>query len=322
MLEHQLNAIDTEERLKGIATFVQAAEAGSFALAAQRQRQTRSAVGKSIARLEQRLGTRLFNRTTRSQSLTENGQAFFERCKRALAEIEAAEAALDESGRDLIGRLRVSAPLLLGRHMVAPVLSRLLARHPRLQLEVAFSDRVVDLLEEGFDLGVRLGKLRDSATLAARSFGSFDFVICASPDYLERQGVPDTDESFKHHTAIAYAGNGPESPWLAVNADGSQQELQVQRRIRFDDVEAIADAVLAGAGLGRLPRWLAAPHVQAGRLRVVGDQRYAQTVAAHAVWPQTRHLPMKTRAAIDLLAAELPAMLARSGVEGRPTVAT
>ncbi|EWS55805.1 MULTISPECIES: LysR family transcriptional regulator [unclassified Methylibium] len=304
-----MSALETEERLKGIATFVQAVEAGSFALAAARLRQTRSAVGKSIARLEQRLGTRLFNRTTRRQSLTENGQAFFERCKRALAEIEAAEAALDASGRDLIGRLRVSAPLLLGREMVAPLLSRLVALHPRLELEVALSDRVVDLLEEGFDLGVRLGTLRDSATLAARRLGSFDFVICAAPAYLGRRGVPVSADDFRHHTAIVYASSGPEAPWLAADADGREQELLVQRRLRFDDVQAIADAALAGAGLARLPRWLAAPHVAVGNLKFIGDGRHAHAVAVHAVWPQTRHLPMKTRAAIDLLASEIPGML-------------
>lgn len=304
-----MNALETAERLKGIATFVQAVEAGSFALAAARLRQTRSAVGKSIARLEQRLGTRLFNRTTRRQSLTENGQAFFERCKRALAEIEAAEAALDASGRDLIGRLRVSAPLLLGREMVAPLLSRLVALHPRLELEVALSDRVVDLLEEGFDLGVRLGALRDSATLAARRLGSFDFVICAAPAYLGRRGVPVSADDFRHHTAIVYASSGPEAPWLATGADGREQELQVQRRLRFDDVQAIADAALAGAGLARLPRWLAAPHVAVGNLQFIGDGRHAHAVAVHAVWPQTRHLPMKTRAAIDILVSEIPGML-------------
>lgn len=304
-----MNPLDAEERLKGIATFVQAVEAGSFVLAAARLRQTRSAVGKSIARLEQRLGTRLFNRTTRRQSLTENGQAFFERCKRALAEIEAAEAALDASGRELIGRLRVSAPLLLGREMVAPLLTRLVAVHPRLEVEVALTDRVVDLLEEGFDLGVRVGTLRDSATLAARGLGSFDFVICAAPAYLGRRGVPVSVDDFRHHTAIVYASGGPEAPWLATDADGHEQELLVQRRLRFDDVQAIADAALAGAGLARLPRWLAAPHVAAGHLQFIADGRHAHAVAVHAVWPQTRHLPMKTRVAIDLLASEIPGML-------------
>lgn len=309
-----MSAFDNEEKLKGIATFVLVVESGSFALAADRLHQTRSAVGKSIARLEQRLGTRLFNRSTRRQNLTENGQAFFERCKRALSEIEAAESALDETGRDLIGRLRVSTSLLLGRHMVAPLLSRMVERHPRLELDISFSDRVVDLVEEGFDLGIRAGRLRDSATLAARYLGQFDFVLCGAPHYLDRFGAPQSIEDFRQHTAVVYASNGLEPTWWETGAEGQRQELQVQRRLRFGDVEAIADAAVAGAGLARLPRWLVAPQIQSGKLVFIGDERHVRTVEVHAVWPQTRHLPMKTRSAIDLLAAEMPAMLRRSGL--------
>ena len=314
-----MTSLDTETRLRGIATFVQAVEAGSFALAAERLRQTRSAVGKSVARLEERLGTRLLNRSTRRLSLTPNGQAFYERCKRALAEIEAAEAALDDGGRELVGRLRVSVPLLLGRQVIAPLLCGLAGRHPRLEVEAAFSDRVSDLLADGLDLAVRLGELRDSATLAARSLGRFEFIVCAAPAYLERHGELRTVEDFARHVAVGYAGPGPESPWWASDAAGRRCELQVQRRLRFDDLQAIADATRAGAGLARLPAWLAAPHLQTGALRRVGSPDAAFTlethaVAVHAVWPHTRHLPMKTRALIDLLVAEVPARIAAGGI--------
>jgi DNA-binding transcriptional LysR family regulator len=298
--------LDAEERLKGIATFVHVVEAGSFSLAANRLHQTRSAVGKNIARLEQRLGTRLFNRSTRRQSLTENGQAYFERCKRALAEIEAAEAALDENDRELVGLLRVSVPVQLGRHVVAPVLARLAATHPRLDVDMAFSDRVVDLLEEGFDLGVRLGTLRDSRTLAARSLGHYDYVVCASPQYLRRHGKPKTAAEFEQHIGIIYVRPGPEMPWLIAGSDGELQELRVRRKLRMDDFQAIVDAALAGAGLARLPRWFAEPHVRSGALRRVWDGAHSQSVEVHAVWPQTRYMPMKTRAAIDMLATEVP----------------
>src|SRR5262249_22818153 len=154
------------ERLTGIAAFVQAVEAGSFAVAAGRMGLTRSAVGKSIARLEQRLGVRLFHRTTRRQSLTEDGQAYYERCVRALAEIDAAEAALDSGRRAPAGCLRVTAPVLFGRYCVAPVLLELARRYSGLAIEMSFSDRVVDLLEEGFDLAIRVGTLSDSTSLA------------------------------------------------------------------------------------------------------------------------------------------------------------
>jgi DNA-binding transcriptional LysR family regulator len=302
-----------EDRLKGVATFVQAAEAGSFALAAERLRMTRSAVGKHVARLEQRLGTRLFNRSTRRQSLTEDGQAYFERCKRALAEIDAAEASLDARDRQLTGRLRVSVPQHLGRHLAAPILARLLVAHPRLDLELSFSDRLADLLEERFDLGVRLGPLRDSSTLAARSLGRFEFVLCAAPTYLRRHGTPRTVDDFERHTAIVYARGGPEAPWLATDADGVERVLRVQRRMRMDDLDAIADAALAGWGLARLPRWLAAAHVRDGTLRWVREGEPASQVEVHAVWPHTPFLPMKTRSAIDRLAADLPEAL-RTGL--------
>lgn len=298
-----------EDRLKGIATFVQAAEAGSFALAAERLRMTRSAVAKHVARLERRLGARLFNRSTRRQSLTEDGQAYYERCRRALAEIDAAEASLDAKGRQLSGRLRVSLPQHLGRHLAAPILARLLVEHPGLELELSFSDRFVDLLEEGFDLAVRLGPLRDSSTLAARSLGAFDFLLCAAPKYLRRHGTPRSVEDFERHTAVVYARSGPESPWLVSEADGQERTLRVQRRLRMDDLDAITDAALAGHGLARLPRWLAAAAVAEGRLRWVWEGRHAQRVEVNAVWPHTPFLPLKTRMAIDRLAADLPPAL-------------
>jgi DNA-binding transcriptional LysR family regulator len=300
---------DREDRLKGVAAFVQAVEAGSFAAAAQRSRQTRSAVGKAIARLEQRLGVRLFNRSTRRLALTESGQAYYERCKRALAEIEAAEAALDAQGRPLTGRLRVSLPRLLGRHLVAPLLWRVVDPHPGLQLELSFSDRVVDLIEEGFDLAVRQGPLPDSRSLAGRSLGRYDFVLCAAPRYLRGRGVPRVAEEFAAHVGIVYAGRGPESPWLATDPEGQARELPVQRRVRLDDVEAIADAALAGLGIARLPRWLAAPHVAAGALQWIWDGPHRHPIEVHAVWPHTRLLPAKTRLAIDTLAGELPRQL-------------
>lgn len=302
-----------EDRLKGIATFVQAAEAGNFALAAERLRMTRSAVAKLVARLEQRLGARLFHRSTRRQSLTEAGQAYYERCKRALAEIEAAEASLDAHDRQLSGRLRVSLPQHLGRHLAAPILHRLLAEHPRLELELSFSDRFVDLLEEGFDLAVRLGPLRDSSSLAARALGGFDFLLCAAPAYLDRHGLPRTVDDFERHTGIVYARSGPESPWLARDDDGREQPLRVQRRLRMDDLDAIGDAALAGLGLARLPRWQAAAAVAAGRLRWVWEECCRQTVDVHAIWPHSPFLPTKTRAAIDRLAADLPPALAGQG---------
>ena len=299
----------SEDRMQGIDTFVQAAEAGSFALAAERMRVTRSAVAKSIARLERRLGTRLFHRTTRKQTLTEHGQAYYERCKRALAEIDAAEAIFDDGRREPAGTLRVSAPVIFGRHYVAPVLTALANRHARLTIELSFSDRVIDLLEQGFDLAVRLGQLRDSATLTARRLVTDRFVLCASSAYLARRGHPQSPDDFAGHTGILYMYPGRETPWQMRDANGKLKDLRVERRLRFDDVQAIADAAIAGAGIARLPRWLVAPYLRGGEL-VLLPETEGEMEQLHAVWPNTRYLPAKTRAAIDALAKEIPAMLA------------
>jgi DNA-binding transcriptional LysR family regulator len=306
------------ERLSGIQAFVQAVETGSFARAADRLGLTRSAVGKSVARLERRLGARLFHRTTRVQSLTEDGQVFYERCRRALDEIDAAEAALDAGRREPSGRLRVSVPLLFGRHCVAPVLARLARRHPRLDLEVSFSDRVVALLEDGFDLAVRIGPLRDSSNLAARRLGLQAFVMCASPTYLAGRPRPVLPKDFANLTALTYSRAGREEPWEIHDA-GGRYIVPFARHLRFDDIEAIADAALAGFGIASLPRWLVAPRLRSGALVLLGDGAPTQAYEIHAVWPHSRYLPSKTRAAIDALAAEVPPLLDLDA-EGRWTI--
>jgi DNA-binding transcriptional LysR family regulator len=298
-----------DDRLKGVATFVQTVEAGSFALAASRMGVTRSAVGKSIARLERRVGARLFNRTTRQQTLTENGQAFYERCKRALAEIDAAEEAFDAGRREPIGRLRVSTPVLLGRHCVVPVLSNLVKRYPRLEVEIDFNDRIVDLVQEGFDLAVRIGSLSDSTSLTARRIGLQHFAICASPSYLSTHGAPRKPADYADHTGIVYVRSGVETPWYMHDSSGERHELNIQRRLHFNDVQAIANAALAGVGLAVLPRWRIEAHLATGQLIVVADIEHLPATPIHVIWPKTRYLPSKTRVAIDSLVSEVPRLV-------------
>lgn len=297
-----------DDRLSGIQTFVRAVEAGSFARAAEKLGLTRSAVGKSVARLEGRLGVRLFHRTTRAQSLTDDGQLFYERCRRALDELDAAEAALDAGRREPAGRLRVSVPLLFGRHCVAPALARLARRHPRLRLEISFSDRVVDLLEDGFDLAVRIGELGDSANLAARRLGAQVFVMCASPSYLAGRPSPVGAEDFASHTALTYSRAGREDPWEMLDASG-RRPLAFARHLRFDDIEAIADAATAGFGIAKLPAWLIASQLRTGALVLLLDGAEVHAYDIHAVWPHGAYLPSKTRAAIDALVVEVPPLL-------------
>lgn len=297
------------DRLTGVAVFVQAAESGSFAEAAARLHLSRSAVGKAIARLEQRLDVRLFHRTTRRQGLTEDGQAYYERCVRALAELDAAEAALESGRREPRGRLRVSVPVLFGRHCVAPLLRALAARHPGLEVDIAFSDRVVDLIEEGFDLAVRIGPLPDSASLAARRLGVQHMGVGAAPAYLAEHGLPRSVEALDGHAGIVCRRGGRDVDWQVLDAAGQPRRVRVDVRLRLDDLQAIADAAVAGVGLAWLPCWLLARHVRSGELDLVLDHSRSQPMEIHAVWPHTHYLPSKTRAAIDALATQIPGML-------------
>jgi DNA-binding transcriptional LysR family regulator len=299
------------DRLSGIAAFVSAAEAGSFALAAGRMHLTRSAIGKSIARLEDRLGTRLFHRTTRSQSLTEDGHAFYERCVRALAELEAGEATLHAGRCDPQGRLHVSVPVLFGRRCVAPILLDLAARFPRLELQVSFTDRVMDLVDEGVDLVVRSGRLRDaSAGLVAKKLGEQTMTLCAAPAYLARRGTPQTVDDLAAHDGIFYATGRREVAWPMPDAHGATHALVIPHRLRFDDLETIVAATVAGAGIARLPCWLIADEIRSGALIKVLPEVPGPRVEIHLAWQQTRHLPSKMRVAIDELAARVPAVLA------------
>lgn len=297
------------ESLSGIDAFVHVVDAGSFSLAAERLHLTRSAVAKIIARLEARLGTRLFLRTTRKQSLTDDGQAFYERCIRALAELEAGEAALDSGRREPSGLLRVSAPVLFGRYCVAPSMLRLSESHPKLSIEMSFSDRIVDLVNEGYDLALRIGALPDSTTLASRRIGVQSMSVCAAPSYLEERGRPRTLADLIRHNAIAYGRDGARMPWSLVDDDGRPRELSLDARLRFDDLQTIADAAVAGHGLAWLPCWLVASYVRRGELEPVLDCVRVAATEIHAVWPQTRYLPAKTRTAIDILLTEVPKWL-------------
>ena len=298
-----------DDRLNGIATFVQVVEAGSFALAGERLNLTRSAVGKVIARLEKRLGVRLIQRTTRTQSLTEDGQAYYDRCVRALAELDAAEAMLEGGRQQPQGRLRVSVPIAFGHLCVAPVLMNLASRHPSLHIDISFTDRAVDLIEEGFDLAVRIGELRDSTSLAARKLGMQYVSIGASPAYVARHGMPTELDELESHAIVAYSRGGVTAPWDLREPSGQIRRIHVQAQLSMDDVQAIAAAAIAGFGLARIPSWLLARHVRTGELVQVKDRCNLAPQDIHAVWPKTRYMPSKTRRAIDALVTGIPQML-------------
>ncbi|MBS1166009.1 MAG: Transcriptional regulator, LysR family protein [Proteobacteria bacterium] len=295
------------ESLDDIVVFVEAAEAGGFSSAAARLHLTRSAVGKAVARLEARLGARLFHRTTRQQRLTEDGEAFFSHCRRGLADIRAGRALIETGRRVVNGRLRVSVPLSFGRRCVAPILLGLARRHPQLSLEIDFSDRQVDLIDEGFDLAVRSGPIRDSDTLMVRLLMRQRMTLVAAPGYLERRGSPASLDDLMVHDCIVYRRQGRNERWRFPDKSGGLREVTIDGRVGLDDIETIAEAALAGFGIAYLPCWLVQRPVGEGRLvALLARATEGRRADIHAVWPRAPYLPTRVRAAVDALAAELP----------------
>jgi DNA-binding transcriptional LysR family regulator len=304
------------QRLQGIEEFVAAVEAGSFALAAQRLHVTRSAVAKSIARLEARLNTRLFLRTTRSQSLTEEGHGYYERCRRVLAELDAAEAVTDVARSTAAGVVRISMPAMLGRLKVGPLLLALARRHPQLSLELSFNDRRVDLAEDGLDLAIRSGELADSTEMVARPVGVQWMALCAAPAYLAARGHPrtiadlqDAGDEQSAHEAVLYARDGQVSAWRFHDAEGRLVELTLPSRLRCDSAEVLLEAAIGGMGLARLPAWLAADALTAGTLVRVFEEPQPFGFELNVIRSRSRYLPFKTRVVIDWLAEHLPPLL-------------
>ncbi|WP_186416662.1 LysR family transcriptional regulator [Bosea sp. CS1GBMeth4] len=297
------------DRLTSMAVFVRAVDLGSFVAAAAELGLSAPMVGKHVRFLEERLGLRLLNRTTRRQSLTEFGRAYYERCRSVLAEAEAADAlAADQLGEPR-GRLRVALPVLFGRHCVLPILLDLARRHPQLELDLSFADGFVDLAEGGHDLAVRTGDLHDAAHLVTRRLARQRMVVCAAPSYLERHGRPAELADLADHDAVVYRRSGRVRPWLFPRDSGPPAELMPRHRLRLDDLGAIADAAAFGTGLAWLPSWLVRGRIRSGELVELLPEEGRLPYDVHALWLQTPHLPPKMRVAIDALAAELPGLM-------------
>jgi DNA-binding transcriptional LysR family regulator len=289
----------SSEHLKGITAFVQAADAGGFTLAAARLGLSKSGIAKSVARLEDRLGVRLFNRTTRRFALTTEGQAFYETCASVLAQLESAEATLNKDRLRPRGRLRVDLPVVFGRHWVVPILLDIAARYRELSLEVSLSDRRIDLIEEGVDLVIRIGDLDESASLVARRLGVQKSALFASPSYIESHGFPASLDELDDHTCIAFGRGGPSLPWWFLDGKGVPFARAINSQLSFNHSEALCDAVLAGRGITLLPTWLIADHLREGRVIQILPEIDTRGFPIHALWPQARHMAPKVRFVVD-----------------------
>jgi DNA-binding transcriptional LysR family regulator len=280
--------------------FAQVVDSRSFSAAAVRLGLSKSAVSKQIAKLEDRLGARLLNRTTRTLSPTDAGQDFYERCLRVVREVEEAERAITHLSAEPRGLLRLSAPASFGREYLAPLVPEMLARWPELRIEALFEDRFVDVVAEGFDLVIRITRLQDSS-LVARRIASCRRVVCAAPSYLERHGVPRTPAELLQHDCILYSYATDQNEWEFLGPDGRLETVRVDGRLRANNAEVTLAALLAGAGLALSPDFIVGPDIAAGRLVPLLTDYDNPFGAIYAVWPHNRNLAPKVRAVVDFL---------------------
>jgi DNA-binding transcriptional LysR family regulator len=290
------------EHLSDIAVFVRVVEAGSFTAAADRLGLSQSAVSKSVNRLEEHMGTRLMNRSTRRLSLTEAGAALYERGKHALAEIEEAELEVARLQTEPRGVLRVNAPMSFGILHVAPLLPEFLERYPALTVDLQLDDRLTDLVDEGFDCAIRIKALEDS-TLAAKKLGPCRQLICASPEYLKRHGAPKTAEELTEHDVLVYTYRANPGEWELRAPNGKKTKFESRARLYSNNGIALVQAALRGLGILVPPTFYIGPELKAGKLvTLMDDHTVLPELNIHAVYPQRRHLSPKVRAFVDFLA--------------------
>ncbi|MHB2167201.1 LysR family transcriptional regulator [Alsobacter sp. R-9] len=286
------------ESLADLDVFARIVTAGSMSAAGRELGLSPAVISKRIRRLEERLGTRLLQRTTRKIALTEAGQGFYERVVAILASAEEAEAWVSRRSSAVRGLLRVSAPTSFGRLHIAPHLAAFLDAHPDLTVDLVLSDAFVDIVGEGFDVAVRIADLQDSS-LVARRLAANHRLLCAAPAYLASQGEPRTLADLSSHRLIAHNAD----QWRLEGPSGSAT-VRIESRLRTNSSEVVREALLAGMGIALRSTWDIGPELRSGKLvRVLPEWGGSRKVAIHAVYPSRRHLAQKVRVFIDYLAS-------------------
>ncbi|MEQ7919448.1 LysR family transcriptional regulator [Xanthomonas sp. WHRI 1810A] len=294
----------SSERLKGIDVFVSVADLGSFTAAAERLNLTSSAVSKGIARLEARLQTRLFQRTTRRLSLTDAGVVFYRTCTGVLADLEEAELSLHAESAAPHGKVRIDLPASFGRLHALPVILRFVEDHPLLHPHISFSDRFVDPVEEGIDIVVRIGGPDVwPQALGHRYLGAERLIFCASPAYLRQRGEPRTDRDLEHHSCVVYGrSDGLVNPWhIAGTQAGDMERRVLSGRVAIGDGEAQVVAVVAGHGIAQLPTWAVKRQLEDGTLVEVLTHLATEGLPMNLVWLKSRQALPKVHALLTAL---------------------
>jgi DNA-binding transcriptional LysR family regulator len=291
--------------LSSMKVFVAVVDGGSFAAAADKLETSRAMASKQVQKLEEHLGTRLLNRTTRKLSLTETGREFYERSAQIMADVEEAEQVAGQMASIPRGVLKVTMPLSYGQHALASLAAEYSQQYPQVRLDIALSDRKVDLVEEGFDLAVRIGAMPQSG-LIARKIGRVHSIVCAAPAYLAKFGTPQAPEDLSAHACLGYTLSGSGAEWRLEGTDRTAV-VPISGPIRADNGDMLALAAASGAGLVFLPHFILADGLAAGRLVRVLPGWQSGAMGVHAVYPSRKHLSAKVRTFVDLLAHRLKA---------------
>lgn len=287
------------DNFTGMAVFTRVVEANSFTEAARRLGMSKAAVSKQVSKLEERLGARLLNRTTRRLSLTEVGAAFYERSARIVAEAEAAELAVTQLNATPRGTLKIDVPVNFGMQYLAPLLPPFMLQHPELRVDMTFNDRFVDLVEEGCDLAVRIGQLSDSS-LVARKLAETKSVVCAAPSYWDRHGRPGDPSELAQHDCFVYSYLATGSEWRLRGPQGAAA-VRISGSLTANNGDVLRQAAVAGLGVVAMPLFMVCDDLRSGRLEPVLRAWELPSPGVYAVYPHNRHLSAKVRAFIDHL---------------------
>jgi len=288
-----------------IRAFVAIAQAGSVSLGAGRIGLTRSAAGKALARLEDRLGARLLHRTTRTVSLTPDGTLYLDRCIQILADLEAAEADIRRDRTEPTGTLRLTLPETFGRAYVLPILRNFLKQWPGLSAEISLTDRFVDIVDEGYDLAVRCGADLADTRMIARVIARSTTVLCASPQYLALHGAPLDAGDLLRHSRLTLGSPGSARSWVLTPKMGQAIRLNTPGRLHLDSGTALREAALDASGIAYLPSFLVGNDIAGGRLVQLLADHGTEQLLIHALYPHRRHLAAKVRLLVDRLCADL-----------------
>ena len=292
------------DRLTAMQVFTKVVELGSFAKAAERLGRSTSAISRQVAGLEAHLDTRLLNRTTRRLSLTEPGRAFHARCVQLIADVEEAELSARAGRERPRGTLRITCPVNFGLHHIAPLLAPFMKKHADVRIDVSLSDRMVDIVEEGFDLAIRIGE-SGSTSVIARKLGESRLVVCAAPGYLKKHGTPKTPAQLSAHNCLVYEYLNPRNEWRfgsTGSAGGVEHKVRITGNMQTNNGDLLARAAAQGVGICCEPDFIVAPWLADGSLVRVLPGFEAGVTAIHAVSPSRRHLSAKVRAFVDMLA--------------------